>query len=288
MQLGDPARGDLHQLLVGAELDRVGRAGLRAGRLQPVLEAVVAERALAGAPVLGVAVDHAERTRRHAVAAAVADVRLQHHRLMLGADQRTGRAGVETARVGAVLADVGHEHPIAHLAHRLGDVHDARRGLRSIDEVDRAGGRDRRQLAPGPGVERALCLFLELRRGLEQLDEPDVAPGRGREIPGVVVGDALAGLRAVRGQVVPLLARDLAGLAADAHRGVGEEAHALRAGAMDGDLGVAGRWCSSPRLLRVLRRPGRPRLAGRDAQRARRRPAARCSRPACDRPARRR
>ncbi len=187
MQLGDPARGDLHQLFVGAELDRVGRAGLRACRLESILEAVITERALAGTPVLGVAVDHPERTGRHAVAATVADVGLQHDRLILGPDQGAGGAGVETARIRAVLADVRHEHPIVHLAHRLGDVHDAGRALGAVDEVEAAGGRDRRQHAPGPGFERAPGLLLELRRGLEQLDEPYVTPAGGREVPGVIV-----------------------------------------------------------------------------------------------------
>src|SRR5690606_17835678 len=74
VELRDPALGELDELVVGAELDRVGRAGLRAGGLEAVLEAVVAERALGGAAVVVVAVDDAERARRHAVAAAVADV----------------------------------------------------------------------------------------------------------------------------------------------------------------------------------------------------------------------
>ena len=227
MQLGHPARGDLHQLLVGAELDRVGRAGLRAGRLQSVLQAVITERALPCPPVDGVAVDHAERTRGHAVATPVAHVRLEHHRLMLGSDQRAGGARIEATRVGAVTADVGHEHPIAQF-------------VRPFAHVDRARRRDRRQVAARAVRQRALGLLPELRRGLEQLDEPDVAPRRRREVPGVVIGDALTGLRAVRGQVVPLLARDLAGLAADAHRRVGEEAHPLRAHPMDRDLGLWG------------------------------------------------
>ncbi len=198
VQFGDPARGELDQLFMGPELDRVGRAGLRAGRLEPVLETVVAERALAGPPILGVAVDHAERTGRHAVAAAVADVRLEDDGLVLGADQRARGARVEAARVGAVLADIGHEHPLAHLADRVGDVDDAGGGLRYVDDVDRPSGGDRRQLTPRPGLQRSLRLFPELRRGLEQLDEPNVTPGRGRETPRVVVRGALAGPRAVR------------------------------------------------------------------------------------------
>jgi len=228
---------------MGTELDRVRGAGLGAGRLQSVLESVVTERALTGASVLWVAVDHAERTRGHAVAAAVAHVRLEHHRLMLGPDQRTGGARVETARVRAVPAHVRHEHPIAHLAHRLGDVHEARGGLRTIHEVDGAGGRDCRQAAPSARVKGAPGLLPELRRGLEQLDEPDVPPGRRGEISRVVIGDALAGLRAVRGQVVPLLAGNLAGLAADAHGRIGEESqprHFCLARHVDGDLGVRG------------------------------------------------
>src|SRR5215211_5178371 len=52
-------------------------------------------------------------------------------------------------------------------------------------------------------------------------------PGRRRQRPRVVVGPALAEQVAVGGQVVPLLARHLARLAADADGGVGEEAHPL-------------------------------------------------------------
>ena len=55
------------------------------------------------------------------------------------------------------------------------------------------------------------------------LDEFDMPPGRGGKLAGVVV--AVAGeVEAVGGELVPLLARDLARLAADADRGVGVEA----------------------------------------------------------------
>jgi hypothetical protein len=46
VQLGQPPVGALAQLVELAELDRLGRAGLRAGRLQAVVQPVVAERAL--------------------------------------------------------------------------------------------------------------------------------------------------------------------------------------------------------------------------------------------------
>ena len=160
----DALRGHLEQLVVRPELDRIGRAGLRARRLEAVLEPVVAERALRGAAVDRVAVDHAERARRDAVPAAVADVRLQHDGLELGADQRAGRARVQAAGVRAVLADVGHEHPVAEAGERTLVL------LGGGDEVD----------AVGREVDRA-------RGALRQLHEAHVPPGRGAQLAGVVV-----------------------------------------------------------------------------------------------------
>jgi hypothetical protein len=54
------------------------------------------------------------------------------------------------------------------------------------------------------------------------LDERHVPPGVGAEPLAVVIGHA-AEVQAVLGDVVPLLAGDLAGLAADADAGVGKE-----------------------------------------------------------------
>ena len=106
LELREPLVGALAQLVELAELDRVGRARLRARRLVAALQPVVAERALPDAPVLLLAeerqrerrvvgrarqvalVDDAERARRHAVAAAVADVLLHDDRAELGAEER--------------------------------------------------------------------------------------------------------------------------------------------------------------------------------------------------------
>src|SRR5204862_836088 len=96
------------QLIERAELDRVGGAGLRARRLHPVLQPVVAERALVHAAVsaeLSLS-DEAEGTGGNAVAAAVADVVLDDDGAEFGAENRPRRADVEAAGVGAVLADV--------------------------------------------------------------------------------------------------------------------------------------------------------------------------------------
>src|SRR6185369_2165763 len=93
-----------------------GRAGLRAGRLEADLEPVVAERALLGDVGDRVDLDHAERTGRDAVAAAVADVGLDHHRVELRPDNRAGRADLEAASLDAVFADVAHHQPARVLA----------------------------------------------------------------------------------------------------------------------------------------------------------------------------
>jgi hypothetical protein len=83
---------------------------------------------------------------------------------------------------------------------------------------------------PG-GVEDVQVLvfctgFLAAER-LALLDERHMPPGVGAEALGVVVGHA-GQFEAVLGDGVPLLAGHLARLAADAHGGVGEEAHARR------------------------------------------------------------
>ena len=59
-----------------------------------------------------------------------------------------------------------------------------------------------------------------------QIDELDVAPVFGVELPGVVVG--IAELRRIAGESVPLLARDLAGFAADADARIGKESNLIR------------------------------------------------------------
>ena len=120
LQLGQPVLGALAQLGQLAELDRVRRAGLRAGGLLVVLEAVVAERALPHPAVVLALVEHPERARRDAVAAAVADVLLHDHGPELGAEQRAGRAHLEARGVGAVLADVGGHQPADAVALLVG------------------------------------------------------------------------------------------------------------------------------------------------------------------------
>src|SRR5262249_35307003 len=77
---------------------------------------------------------------------------------------------------------------------------------------------------PAPGVEAVAGRRRTRLAALGQLlDELHVPPGGGRERAGVVV--AVAGpLEAVGGELVPLLAGDFAGLAADADRRVGVEA----------------------------------------------------------------
>ena len=78
------------------------------------------------------------------------------------------------------------------------------------------------------------------------LDEGDVPPGAGAERAGVVVGRPEQFQVAVARVVVPLLAGHLAGLAADADRGVGEEALAR----LDVRPPCVGRWVGRSGQLR--------------------------------------
>src|SRR5262249_12387189 len=103
--------GPFPQFVQRAELDRLGRAGLGAGRGQAVADPVVAQRALVRAAVGFPPPDHAERAGGDAVAAAVADVVLDHHGAELGAHQRARGADVQAAGLGAVLAHVAGHQP---------------------------------------------------------------------------------------------------------------------------------------------------------------------------------
>ena len=246
LQVGHPLLGPLPQLVDVAELDRLGGAGLGAGRRLVVEQPVVAEGALLGdARVLDrrnvlvlallpdPAVDDAEGAAGHAVAAPVADVVLHHHGAELGAEQRTGRADVQTPGVRAVLADVRRHQP-AELAplpgvrggagqveRRHPQVHGGRSLSLSKGPFDDLRTQDALRHPDGdPGVLGAERLAL--------LDELDVAPGVRAQGAGVVVGAAEQLVDPVLRDPVPLLAGHLAGLAADADRGVGEEPLARR------------------------------------------------------------
>ncbi len=108
-----------------------------------------------------------------------------------------------------------------------------------------------------PGSTRPLPVPLEARR-LHLLDEAHVPPGRGRERPRVVVRQR-GEVGRLRRQLVPLLAGHLARLAADAERGVGEEA-----------VGAAGLDRHARGALRLLQRRAR-RVLGRSRAYARER-----------------
>src|SRR5699024_7027582 len=105
-------------------------------------------------------------------------------------------------------------------------------------------------------------------------DERHVPPGVRAERARVVVGGAEQFEVPVGGDVVPLLAGDLAGLAADADGGVGEEALARVVRVPVGITGGVGRpgklthqflltwwWSVWPVRVMAPRRPGRRRLA---------------------------
>src|SRR6266851_726956 len=166
------------QLVAEAELDRLGGTGLGAGRPEPIVDAVVAEGALVGAPGVVVEGHHPERARADAVPAAVADVLVDVDGAVLGPVDRPGGAGLEASRLRAVLADVRHQQP------------------------------------------------LQLAVGLRLLDEAHEAVGLVGEVGVVLVAAGPLGL--LHRQLVPLLARHLAGPTTDAEGRVRE--HRERAG----------------------------------------------------------
>ncbi len=106
----------LPQFLNRPELNRFGRAGLCAGGRHVALLPVVAEGAFVNVSVVLASVQHAERTGRDAVAAAVADVGLHIDIAELVVDDAAGRAGLLTGRFHAVLAHVAHHQPAAGFA----------------------------------------------------------------------------------------------------------------------------------------------------------------------------
>src|SRR5581483_4568864 len=107
------------QLLERTELDRLGRARLRARRRHALGESVVAERALPRPAVALALIDDAVGAGGDAIAAAVADVLLHDDGAELGAEQRSGRAHVEAGGVGAVLAHIARHQPPHVALHRL-------------------------------------------------------------------------------------------------------------------------------------------------------------------------
>src|SRR6266550_3163016 len=169
------------QLADGAELDRISRTRFGARGFEPDAHAIVTERALLRRARDHVHIDDAKGTAGDAGAAAVADIRLDHHGVELGADDRAGRAHLDTAGLDAVLAHVAHHEPAAVV------------------------------------------------RAVELLDELDVPPVRAVELARVVVAVARHFRHAAvrRRELVPVLARHLARLAADTDRRVGEEPHRL-------------------------------------------------------------
>src|SRR5262249_53301247 len=87
----------LAQLIERAELNRLRGAGGGARGDQANLLAVVTERAFESAAVVGAFVDHPERARDDAVAAAVANVVLHVDATELGTNNGPGGASFQTA-----------------------------------------------------------------------------------------------------------------------------------------------------------------------------------------------
>ena len=101
------------------ELARAGRTGLAARRLQPLRDAVVAERALVRRVGPRIDVAAAVGTGLHAVAAPEAVVLVDQHDAVVGLEGGADRADLRARRVDAVIAHLRHEERLA-LAVRVG------------------------------------------------------------------------------------------------------------------------------------------------------------------------
>src|SRR5262249_49666942 len=106
LQLVHPRLRILHELIPWAEANRLRRTGLGTRRRQAGPPAVVAERTLRGHELVRIAahVDDAERTRRNAIAAAVARRLIDIHGIKLGAQDGPGRADLQARSIDTVLA----------------------------------------------------------------------------------------------------------------------------------------------------------------------------------------
>ena len=183
--------GALAQLVELAELDRVGRARLRAGRLLADLEPVIAERALE---------DRARRPRA---------CRARRR----GRPARSSRSRCRCpAWTTTVPNSVRKIAPVGQTSRQAACV----QCLQTSEAISqRKSSPSRWKLGSWP-PSGARCSMNATWRQVSALSPPVLSC----EIAGPV--------QPVLGHPVPLLARDLARLAADAHRGVGEEAHPRR------------------------------------------------------------
>src|SRR5262245_5321318 len=159
------------QLVPEAELNRLGRAGLGARGAEAVVDPIVAEGALLGGPGLLVEAHDSKRARRDAVPAAVADVLVDVDGAVLGPVDRAVRARIEATRLGAVLADVGHEQP-RHVSGLLGLLDEAHEPVRLVGEMGMV------LVAAGPLRELGAQLVPRLARDLTGA-APDAQGGVG-------------------------------------------------------------------------------------------------------------
>ena len=112
MQYAYALFGLFSQFIYVTKGNRVGRTGFGASRLDAILLPVITQGALKGSPIVEIEIHYAKGAGRHAIAAAIADIRLQIHVPKLVADQGTRRARLHAARISAVLTHIAHHQPV--------------------------------------------------------------------------------------------------------------------------------------------------------------------------------
>src|SRR6266516_1990945 len=202
------------ELLDLAKEDRISRTRFGARGLYAILEPIVAQCALVRMVVaMIVACDDAKGTGHDAVATAVADILLHVHGVELGANDGSRRTGFVTGGVCTVLAYVTVHQPAIAVEER-----ERRARWRLCWRILRCD-----RLCVEKWQHGLIGLAACRLSASDLLDELHMSPRcRAQLLRIVVARPAPEGLRG--GELIPLLASDLAGFTPDTETGVGEEA----------------------------------------------------------------
>src|SRR6266446_1702444 len=136
IEIGNARLGELDHVLLGAERDRLRRAGFGTGRLKADRDAVGAQRAFVGFLILLGDARDVERAPFDAIAAADAVLRDEVNDSVRVLDNRTRRrAGFEAAGIGAMHAAVLADQPFEVAV--LFDLGEAHQGPAVLGQVGR-------------------------------------------------------------------------------------------------------------------------------------------------------
>src|SRR2546421_6556444 len=204
------------QLLHLAELDRIRRARFRASRFDAIFYAVITERAFTcRMGTLFVTRDHSKRTGNDAIATAVANILLHVDRVELRANNSPGRARFLARRIGTMLANITLHQPAV-----------------CIEKGQSGPGWNKWNEALASGLSnvrlhiraQSMLTVLSVVAPPDLLDEEHMPPRGRAQLPGIIIARPCPA-RFLRWKLVPLLASNLTGFAANTQTRIGEKSH---------------------------------------------------------------